>query len=162
VERVVSVTVEYLFNTSATFSDLTPAVNRVLGCSLAPYEGDPADQYCRFCGMEFTLRTDHGLERDGELNFDDYQYILDTRTPVPDSDLRPIQVEVMVVAAYVLYRRLGIAQGMLTFDVQRLLARYTVVDGAWTDQISGTAVRFPEHLRDVMSRVPAGREVFSG
>jgi hypothetical protein len=158
---VVSVTVEYLFNTDANLSDLAQAVNRILGCSLAPYEGDAADQYCRFCGMELTLRTDHGLKRDGELNFEDYQFVLDTRTPIPDSDLRPIQVEVMVVAAYVLHRRLGIDQGMLTFDVQRLLAHYEVVDGEWTDKVSGTAVRFPGHLSDVKRCVPPSCEEFA-
>src|SRR5262249_26382886 len=148
----VSVTVEYLFNAEAALPDLAAEVNRALGCSLASYEGDVADQYCRFCGLEFTLHTDHGLVRDGELNFDDYRYILNTRTPIPDGDLRPVQVEVMVIAAYVLHRRLGISQGMLTFDVQLLLARYEV-DGEWIDTVSGKPVRFPEHLVDVKARV---------
>lgn len=156
-----SVTVEFLFNTEATLLDLAREVNRVLGCSLAPYEDNSDDQYCRFFGMEFTLKTGHELENDGELNFEDYRYILDTRTPIPDSDLRPIQVEVIVIAAFVLHQRLGINRGMITFDVQQLLARYEAVDGEWTDNISGQAVRFPRHIADVKARVPLGRGEFA-
>jgi hypothetical protein len=154
-----SFTVEYFFNSDDDLKVVAPAINRVLGCSLARYEGDPEDLYCRFCSMELTLRVDHGLVNDREMNFQDYRVVLDAQTPVPDSDLRPVQVEVMVLAAFLLHRRLAIHSGMLTFDVQRLLARYELVGDRWFDQVSGKPVRIPEHLLDVRTR-PSDRGLY--
>lgn len=147
-----SITVEYLFNFAATLPELTPRINDALNCSLTAYNGDADDQFCRFLGMELSLHADHGLESDGDLNFSDYQYVLSSRTPAGDSVLRAIQVETMGIAAFVLRQKIGIAQGMLTFAVQRLLARYDDVDRIWTDSVSRKAVRFPDHLMDISTR----------
>ncbi len=148
-----SVTVEYLFNSEVDLASLVNRVNEVVGWGLAPYEGNPSDQYCRFLGMEFTLRSDHGLDDDRDCNFEDYNFIGQLRTPAPDSDLRPIQIEAMALMAFALFRRLDITSGLLTLNVQTRLAHYRVVDDEWYDDVSGKAVQFPGHFGELRSRV---------
>lgn len=148
-----SITVEYLFNSPDDMITLLSHFRTTLGVNFSSYEGDPADQFCRFLGMELTLQIDHGLSNDRECNFEDYAYKLDSRTPIPDGDLRPIQIETMAVLAFVLHKRLSINNGLLTFDVQVPLARYEARDGNWFDTISNATVDFPQHFQDLRSRV---------
>ena len=154
---LVSITVQYLFNTEDDLTTLVSRFRSIIGVNFAPYDDDCADQFCRFLGMELTLQRDHGLENDRECNFEDYVYILDTRTPIPDGDLRPIQMETMAILAFLLHKRLSISNGLLAFDVQVPLARYEVRDGAWYDLISNSNVDFPGHFQNIRSRVDRSR-----
>ena len=148
-----SITVEYLFNTALDFESLVAQLNGKLGLGFAPYEGDPADQFCRFVGMELSLHDKHGLESDGECNFKDYAYQIGTRTPVPDSDLRMIQVESMATLAFAMQRRVAVLSGLLTFDVQCALARYRMTESGWWDELSCSIVSFPQHLVAIRTRI---------
>jgi len=148
-----SITIDYFFNSEVPLSVLTSQINHVLGCSLSSYDGNPEDLFCRVLGMELSLNGDHGFERDHGLNFEDYRFLLCTRTAVPDGNLRPIQLEFMALAAFVLHQRLSVHSGMLTFDVQRLLAQYELVEDNWVDHVSGKPVRFPDHLFDLRTQI---------
>ena len=148
-----SITVQYLFNAEEDLTTLVLRFRSIIGVNFAPYEDDCADQFCRFLGMELTLRRDHGLENDRECNFEDYAYVLDTRTPVPDGDLRLIQIETMAIMAFLLHKRLSINGGLLTSNVQVTLARYEVRDGNWYDIISNSNVDFPRHFQNLRSRI---------
>lgn len=155
--QLMSVNVGYYFNnTIQPLHEFANEVNSALGCSLAPYEGDYTDFYCRFFAMEFTLGHNE-LETDRELNFNDYRYFLDLRIPAPDIDLLDIAVQTMVAVAYVLHARLGIHDGLLVWDVQSALAKYSLRHDernaeTWYDSVSGKAVTFPEHLDDILRR----------
>lgn len=147
-----SVTVGYFFNSDTSLAQLARDVNRVLGCSFAPYDGEDEDLYCRHYAMEFSLWTPSGFQNDRDLNFEDYRYELELRTPAPDGDLRPIQISVMALAAFALHMRLGIHTGILVCEEQVLLARYDLLGDDWRDLVSGKRVQFPDHLVDVYSR----------
>ena len=148
-----SVTVDYLFNSDLDFGKLVTRINDSTGLGFVPYEGASSDQFCRFLGLELTLQADHGLEDDRECNFQDYEFIIQTRTPSPDADLRPMQIESMALIAFALFRRVNLTSGLLTFDVQVRLAQYQVADNQWIDQVSGNSVRFPDHFADLRSRI---------
>jgi hypothetical protein len=154
-----SVTIDYLFNSSLDLTALADEINRWIGCSLSPFQGDKGDLFCRFLGMELSLQ-EHSLENDRELNFEDYTYIISFRTPIPDADLRGMQVPTMVFIAYAMYARMGIA-GMLVYDAQILLAKYelrlnltTNSEGLY-DSVSGDFVRLSDHLEKVRGRIPS-------
>lgn len=151
-----SVNIGYYFNADRPLHDFALEVNRVLGCSLAPYEDDYTEFYCRFLAMEFTLGH-NDLETDRDLNFGDYGYFLDVRIPSPDNDLLGIATETMVAVAYVLHARLDIHEGLLVWDVQRALAKYELRwnernEKQWYDLVSDKFVAFPEHWSDVSCR----------
>ncbi len=148
-----SITVEYFFNHDLELNQLTDVLNSTIGFSFAPYDGDQNDMYCRFMGMELTVCMDHGLENDRDCNFEDYAYQLSTRTPIPDGDLRRLQVESMAMLAFVLFCRLDVGSGLLTFDAQQVLARYYTLSGRWHDELSGKDVSFPGHFVEVRSRI---------
>jgi hypothetical protein len=154
-----SITVEYFFNSTLKLQELAVTLRTWMGCSLEPYEGNPDDLYCRLLGMELSLGR-HELINDGELNFKDFAYRLDIRTPWPDADFRPLQVIVMTGLAYAMHRRMQIA-GMLVFDCQRLLARFErrpEADGSFIlyDLTANERVVFPGYLTSLFARVPAG------
>lgn len=52
-----SITLDYFFNHDAELPAVAQVMNRALGCSLQPYEGDPAHLFCRHLAVEFTLCT---------------------------------------------------------------------------------------------------------
>ena len=148
-----SISVEYFFNSHLDFATLTEAFVVKLGLPFLPYEGNRAEQFCRLLGIELSLSSDHQLENDRDCNFSDYRFELSSRTPVPDSDLRSMQIEMMAILAYAMHCRLDLQEGMLTFDLQTVLARYSVADDEWIDDITATTVSFPKHLADLRTRV---------
>jgi hypothetical protein len=153
-----SITIDYFFNYSNDFPELTRNINAWLGSSLAPYEGDAEDLFCRFLPMEFSLST-HDLENDDELDFENYKYELGFRVPAPDADLRTIQLPAITLVAYTLYRQMKIT-GMLVYDAQTLLARYEerVEPENNTleiyDIVSGEFASFPKHFETLQKRLP--------
>jgi len=153
-----SICIDYYFNHPHDLSALAQEINGWVGCTLSPYEENPEDLFCRFFGMELCL-SKHTLANDRELDFEDFTYHLSIRTPVPDADLRSMQLPAVALMAYALYRRMGIA-GMLVYDVQILLARYEerldseLNEARMFDVVSGKIVRFPAHLDSLYSRLP--------
>lgn len=151
-----SICVDYFFNHQSDLSILGQELNAWLGSSLAAQEADPEELFCRFLGMELSL-SEHTFENDLELNFEDFRYRLGIRSPLPDADLRSMQIPVMAFIAFSLFRRMGIV-GMLVYDVQRLLARYeaSVEDGLdeLFDLVSQKIVRFPDHLESLSCHLP--------
>jgi hypothetical protein len=153
-----SICIDYYFNHPHDLSDLAQEINGWVGCSLSPYEGNPEDLFCRFFGMELSL-SKHTLENDDELNFEDFTYQLGIRTPMPDADLRAMQLPALALMACALYRRLQIT-GMLVYDVQVLLARYEerldseLNETGLFDVVSAEFVRFPAHLETLNRRSP--------
>jgi hypothetical protein len=155
-----SITVDYFFNWPGTLSELAAQFRRWVGSDLEPYEGDAENLYCRFLGMEFSL-YEHDLENDLELYFEDYRFEAGIRTPVPDGDFRPLQLITMASLVYALYRRLGISDGILVFDVGLLLARYeqrptSGREKGLYDVVSAEFVKYPQHFTSLMSRMPEG------
>ena len=146
-----SISVDYFFNHQDELAILAGKVSECVGCFLSPYDGRSDDLFCRFLGMELSL-SKHTFENDRDLDFKNYAYRLSSRTPIPDWDLRIAQVPAMVLIANALYRRMNI-KGMLTYDMQHLLARYQGrldLQGSGTetlfDAVSGECVRFPDHM----------------
>ena len=152
-----SITIDYYFNHPGDFDSVAEDLKLWLGCNLAPYEGNPADLYSRFLGMEISF-GEHTLETDRDLNFEDYRYFIGIRTPLPDAELRPVQILAMATIPYVLYKHLRIT-GLLVYDVEIALARYDSRPGpdgeeALFEVLSNTSVRIPYHLRVIASRLP--------
>jgi hypothetical protein len=151
-----SVTVDYFFNATKPLHHFAEDVNGILGCKLAPCEGDVTDFFCRFLSMEFSLYH-HELVNDCNLNFEDYCFCIGVRIPSPDNDLLAIATEAMVAVAYLLHVRLEIHDGLLVRDVQTLLAKYDLRrnefnETLWHDSVSAKFVEFPEHLCEISSR----------
>ena len=152
-----SIDLDYFFNHPGDLDSVARDIQRWLGCNLAPYEGDPTDLYSRFLGLELSF-GEHNLETDRNLNYEDYRFFLGIRTPLPDAELRAVQVLTMATIPYVLYKHLRIT-GLLVFDVGTALARYEPRPGPdgeerLFDVLSDTFVRMPEHLRVIASRLP--------
>lgn len=149
-----SITVEYSFNSDLALPELASEISRRLGCALEPDPGDPKGLFRGgFFGMEMTLRAEHTLANDRDLNFEDYRYQLGNKT-WSGSSLRPIQVEVIALTAYLLHdTSLAIHRGMLSYDVQALLARYEERGEEWLDLVGGKRVTYPEHLADIKARI---------
>ncbi|HEX8681734.1 MAG TPA: hypothetical protein VF707_05430 [Ardenticatenaceae bacterium] len=154
-----SVTIQYFFNSPKDPEELGRDINNCLGCSLAPYEGDPEDLFDRFLSMEFTLQIADEYVNDKELDLENFGYYLDFRTPVGDADARAIQVPAMLMVIFALHRCFGIT-GILVFDVQILLARYEerAISGYGKrlyDLVSDTVfLSFPAHLNAIGARLP--------
>lgn len=156
----VSVDLDYYFNSPQELAAVARQVNRVLGSTLAPYQGDPDDYFAWFMGMEFSLLPERGLYDDGELDYSSFRYSAGFRTTT--GTLLPIQLPVMLAVVRVLQceARLG---GMLVYDAQMLLARYVPKDppvpansleAPFTDVVSGTDLDdFGRHLTAVASRL---------
>ncbi len=155
-----SITIGYFFNHPHDLLALAEEINAKLGYSFSPYQGNSEDQFCRFLGMELSLFK-HTLENDREVNFEDFTYQVDTRTPWASADLRAMQLPAMALLAFALYRRMGIT-GMLVYDAQVLLARYEErLDSesgemGMFDTVSDQFVRFPIHFDALHSRLPKG------
>lgn len=152
-----SISVDYFFNHEDELPALARKINGWVGCFLS-HEGMPNNLFCRFLGMELSL-SKHSYENDGELNFEDYTYCLSIRTPMPDADLRRIQIPAMVLIAYALYYRMNL-KGMLVYNMQHLLARYEDnldVRGSGTDEmfdgVSGEFVMFSRHLENLSNHL---------
>jgi hypothetical protein len=155
----VSITVEYSFNSDLALPQLAVEISRRLGCVLEPDPGDPEVLFTgSLFGMKLTLWA-HTLDNDGDLIFEDYRYRIGNKTWA-DSPLLAIQVEVIALIAYFLHDTpLNIHRGMLSYDMQTLLARYEERGDGWCDLVSGKRVIYPEHLVDINTRIhdPAGR-----
>jgi len=147
-----SIAIEYLFNADADTGELAKAINSVLGTSLAPIEDDTNTFACELFGMELVFRADHGYVNDRDADFESYRFVIGNKTWGSDS-LRSIQLETMFMVAFVLHQRLGIAQGMLVYEVQRVLGRYEEREGEWLESTSGTPVTMPEHLLELHARL---------
>ena len=151
-----SVCVDYFFNHPSELSSLTQQLNGWIGCSLSPYEGNAEDLFSRFLGMELTL-SKQSFENDRELNFENFTYRIGIRSPLPEANLRSMQVPAMAFIAYALYRRMGIV-GMLVYDLQTLLARYEArVENGFDelfDLVSNRVVLFPAHLESLVRYLP--------
>ena len=153
-----SICVDYFFNHEDKLPALSRKIGGWLGCFFAPYEGNPHDLFTRFLGMELDLGQ-HSFENDRELNFEAYTYRLGIRTPIPDADLRRIQIPAMVLIAYALFYRMNL-KGMLVYDMQHLLARYEEridLKGSGTeemfDAVSREFVMLPRHLDALDNRL---------
>src|SRR4051794_29123506 len=111
-----SITVEYSFNSDLALPELGFEISRRLGCVLEPDPGDPKGLFSGgFFGMELKLWTEHELENDRDLNFEDYRYLLGNKTWA-SSPLPPVQVEVIALTAFFLHRTsLAIHRGMLSY-----------------------------------------------
>jgi hypothetical protein len=151
-----SICVDYFFNHPSELTALAQDINGWVGCSLVPYEGNPEDLFCRFFAMELSL-SKHSFENDRDLNFEDFSYRLGIRSPIPEADLRAMQIPAVALFAYALFRRMGIV-GMVVYDVHSLLARYEVRVESGLDElfdlVSNTAVRFPDHLEKLSRYLP--------
>ena len=170
-----SVTIDYFFNYPRSLSELTTDINDCLGCSLAPYKSNPEDLFTRFLSMEFSLRVSPlalrvvppDFEKDPELDFENYLYKLDFRTPWGGAADRPIQLPAILMVVYALHRYLGIT-GMLVYDIQIPLAHYEEreTDGYGKrlfDRVSDTYfVSFEAHLATVSKRLPDSWQTFYG
>jgi hypothetical protein len=152
-----STTIDYFFNHPDNLADIAKSINPLLGCSLAPYEGDVEDFFCRFFGMEFSL-SEHTLDNDRECNFEDYRFHIGFRVPVPDGDLRVMQVPTIALVIYILFSRMGVT-GMLVYNIQTLLGRYEErilseeSKGDLYDVVSNELVSFPEHFATLQKRI---------
>jgi hypothetical protein len=158
-----SVTVNYFFNYDKELPELAEELNSWLGCSLAPLgtddeiSGEDQNYLSSFLAMGLWLSKCE-FKNDGECNFEDYQYELNTRTRAGDADLRIMQIPTTALIAYSLYRRMGIV-GMLVFDGMTLLARYEERLNPRTnkshlyDVVSGEFVEFPAHFMALANRV---------
>ena len=152
-----SIDLDYFFNHPGDLGTVARDIERWLGCNLAPYEGDPTDLYSRFLGLELSF-GEHTLGTDRDLNFEDYRFSLGIRTPLPDAELRAVQVVAMATIPYVLYKHLRIT-GLLVFDVGTALARYesrldSEGEEALFDVLSKEFVQMPDHLEVIASRLP--------
>jgi hypothetical protein len=152
-----SITVEYFFNSDKKLPELAQELNLWVGSSLAPYEGDATDYFCRFLGMELSLST-HTFENEGACNFEDFKYYLSLRTSIGVADLRIMQIPVMIYIAYCIYRRLGLI-GLLVFNGQIVLARYEEQFNQQIDALdlydlqAGEFVDAPHYIDALSSRI---------
>ena len=154
-----SINVSYFFNSDLPLCTLGEHVGRAIGCRFEPYQGDSSDLFCRLLSVEVSL-SEHSLENDGDLDFESTQFQLDTRTSMTDADLRDVQLVLMATVPMLLYRRAGIAAGMLVYDIQRLLGRYEERNNCFFDVVSGISVEFPGYFYHVFSRAqPAEQTV---
>lgn len=137
-----SITFEYSFNSELDLPQLVEAVNRALGTSL---QTDDDDTFrCTFLGMSLALgRNDH---------FPEYRYQLWNKTWA-GSSLRSIQLEALVLAIFVLHEIVGITDGMLSYEMQRVLARYGTLDGVWCDTTTAAAIDPSAHIADLLHRL---------
>ena len=149
-----SITIEYSFNSKLALAKLASKISGSFGCGLEPDPDDPKRLFTGgLFGMEVTLRTEHGLVNDRDLNFEDYRYQIGNQTWA-GSLLRPIQLEVIALTAFFLHSTsLEIHRGMLSYDAQRLLARYEQRGEEWFDLVGGRRVTYPEHLADLKARL---------
>ena len=149
-----SIYIDYLFNSDIKFEQLVKEINKILGSNLTQNETVEENSSGTLFGMPLSFYA-HRLENDGEINFQDYKYEIGVTTYSGGADLRNIQVLIVSLIANVLYRRMKVSEGILVFDAQLLLARYTEkfnseIDGNdLFDIVSNKFVEFPQHLIDL-------------
>lgn len=137
-----SITFEFSFNTDADLPELAAGVNRVLGTAFE--RRDDAMYAGTLFGLPCVLgRNDY--DDDGLIRWSDYRYQL-SNSSAAGSTLRQIQMETLFLAMFALRSSLGIEDGMLTYESQRVLARYAAVDGRWCDLETATEIDPVEHL----------------
>ena len=123
------------------------AVNKAIGCNLAPYQGDATDYFCRFLSVEFSLRHNNfHFESQHELG--GHQFQIEARVASPDNELLAIQPEIMVIVPFVLHARMGVTSGILTFETD-IVARFETRDGQWFDAVSNVPI---ERVADYMAK----------
>jgi len=155
-----SIAVDYFFNHSDGLAAITELMNKSIGCSLSPYQGQPDDMFSRFLGMELTLSKCE-FENDRDLDFENYALHLSLRTPMGLAQLRGMQLPAMAYIAYALCFGFEVA-GMLVYDGQSLLARYEQRhhnepgENSLYDTVSNEFVEFPKHLDTLRRRLPEG------
>ncbi len=147
-----SITIDFFFNYGGNIESLLKDLENWVGCYFLPYENNPDDLYCRFLGMELSF-SEHELENDRDLDFENFKYEIGIRTPIPDADFRTQQLLTMASLTYAMYRRLQIS-GILVFDLQSLLARYEIHGEKLFDTISKKVVEYPEHLSNLFKVIP--------
>ena len=148
-----SVDISFYFNAPGTLAEVAADADRVLGCRLTPYEGNADDLFCRFLSFEMSLHR-CTLVEDGDLDFPRFAYDIGLRVPAPDSDLLGFQLETIALVAHVLLRRGTATEGILVYDVQKLLARYeATAEGVIDWTASEDPISFPDHLEELRSRL---------
>ncbi len=148
-----SIWIDYFFNSDQSFDQLLKEINERLGSNLVLSETDEDNSHGIFFGMPFSLHT-HNLENDRELNFQDYKYQIGLTTYWGSADLRQMQALIVASIAFLLYRRMQISEGILVYDVQRLIARYeeravSPETRSLFDNNSNKFVELPQHLVDI-------------
>ncbi len=147
--RVVSITFELSFNASADLPELAAGVNRVLGTA---FERRDDDTFAgTLLGLPYVLGPNE-CEDDGLVRWSEYRYQLSSSSAA-GSVLRRIQLETLVLAAFALHASLGIDEGMLTYDLQRVLARYAVIDDRWCDLESMAEIDPVGHINVLNERL---------
>jgi hypothetical protein len=156
-----STSVEYFFGSEKDLHELSAEINEWLGCDLRVSEVRPGREqsWCKFFGMSLDFYA-HSLENDRNgddvCDFESFKYHIGFAGP---KDIRlSTALPLTVLVAYLLYCRLDIKNGLLTFDVQLLVARYEerLSDGFQYlfDTVSNKPVEFPQHFVDIQSRIP--------
>ena len=170
-----SIYVSYYFNMPSkptNLSDLAAQVNKALGCHLQPQEGNLDIFSSIVFDIELILSMNTDSVNDRDLEFEAFDYCLDARTFAGHAYLRPIQLPMMMLNAFALFSNMQIT-GMLVFDSQILLARYSSRpavnrDGVeWTpawygplglellfDSVSDRTVHVADHLHDLLALAP--------
>ncbi len=148
-----SIWIDYFFNSDKSFDRLLKEINEQLGSSLVLSETDENNSHGFFFGMPFDFHT-NTLENDGQLNFQDYKFQIGLTTYWGSADLRQMQILTVASIAFLFYRRMQISEGILVYDLQRLLARYEekiTSDKSENlfDKISNKFVELPQHLVDI-------------
>lgn len=151
-----SINIDYFFNSEKDFEQLTAEIEKWIGCKFQIEEGK--NHSSTLFGMPINFGIDHGMENDGILNFEDYKYSIGITNYWGSADLRDTQISIMALIANLLYRRIEVKEGILVYDVQRLLAKYSEkIDSNdeknLFDEVSDCFVEFPKHLIDLYKKL---------
>lgn len=127
-------------------------MNDLLGSNFITNYVDKETASSIFFGMEFDFYT-HDFVNDCEINFEDYKYTLGLTTYWGIADLRDMQVSILASIAHLFYRRMQISEGIIVYDMQRLLAEYeervVLEDRGFFDKVSNEFVEIPQHFVDL-------------
>ena len=146
-----SITIDFCFNYPKNLEELTANVNEALGCCLMPVEDDPEAQYTSFMGMDFSLMTTEGFGNDGDMDIENFGYIIGFKTWGLDPCISHARLPAIVLVIFTLHQRLRIT-GILVYERFRVLARYEErqegICPYLFDVVSQTPLDdFPEHLK---------------
>lgn len=145
-----SIDIGYFFNSEKDFEQLCDEMNKHLDFNFKLSEDHKNHVYDRFLGIGFDFYI-HSFESDEELNLEAYKYFLDV-TPRPFS--KDVCLSILAFIANVLYRQIGVSEGILVRDLAVILASYEerlVLENIKNlfDNISNKFVEFPQHLTDL-------------
>lgn len=145
-----SYSIDYFFNSEKSFEQLCEEMNAYLDFKFEPSKEYEDHVYNRTLGIGFDFYI-HDFESDRTLNFEDYKYYIGLTGQLYAKDFR---LSIMAFAADMLYSQMGISDGILVFDVQRILAKYTEKinsnnEKSLFDEVSNQFVEFPQHLIDL-------------